>query len=68
MAIEAVNKQGERRRFDGDYFFSTMPVRELINSLDAPVPQEVRDVSDGLMYRDFVTVGLLVEKLAVTEA
>ena len=34
VAIEAVNKSGERKRFDGDYFFSTMPVRELINALD----------------------------------
>jgi len=67
VAIEAVNKAGERQRFEGDYFFSTMPVRELINSLDVPVPQDVREVSDGLMYRDFVTVGLLVEKLTVTE-
>jgi protoporphyrinogen oxidase len=67
VAIEATNKAGGRQRFDGDYFFSTMPVRELINSLDVPVPQPVREVSDGLMYRDFVTVGLLVEKLAVTE-
>jgi protoporphyrinogen oxidase len=68
VAIEAVNKSSERKRFDGDYFFSTMPVRELINSLDVPVPEQVREVSDGLMYRDFVTVGLLVDKLAVTEA
>jgi protoporphyrinogen oxidase len=32
-----------------------------------PVPQEIRTVSDGLVYRDFITVGLLVNKLSVTE-
>jgi protoporphyrinogen oxidase len=44
-----------------------MPIRHLINALDCPVPKEVREISDGLMYRDFITVGLLVNKLAVTE-
>jgi protoporphyrinogen oxidase len=44
-----------------------MPVRELINSLDVPVPQDIRAISDGLVYRDFLTVGLLVNKLSVTE-
>ncbi len=67
IAAVAVNATGERRRFAGDYFFSTMPVRELVNGIDQPVPANVREVSDGLMYRDFVTVGLLVNKLAVTE-
>ena len=27
---------------DGDYFFSTMPVRELLRAMDAPVPEDVR--------------------------
>ncbi len=67
LAVHAKHDSGECRRFPGDYFFSTMPVRELINALDQPVPANVREVSNGLMYRDFVTVGLLVNKLAVTE-
>jgi len=44
-----------------------MPVRELIGALDAPVPANVREVSDGLMYRDFITVGLLLKRLKVHE-
>jgi protoporphyrinogen oxidase len=66
-AVEAVNGTGERRAIEADYVFSTMPVRELIRSLGAPVPDEIRAISDGLVYRDFITVGLLVNKLAVTE-
>jgi protoporphyrinogen oxidase len=31
------------------------------------VPQDVREIAEGLIYRDFITVGLLVDKLAVTE-
>jgi protoporphyrinogen oxidase len=67
-AVEAVSDSGERRRFAADYVFSTMPVRELIDALDAPIPSEVREVSDGLQYRDFITVGLLVNGLTVREA
>jgi protoporphyrinogen oxidase len=45
-----------------------MPIQELIRDLDTEIPQEVRAVSDGLLYRDFITVGLLVNKLKVREA
>jgi protoporphyrinogen oxidase len=65
--VEAVSDRGDRRRFPADYVFSTMPVRELIDAMDAPIPSEVREVSDGLQYRDFITVGLLVDKLTVCE-
>ncbi len=69
VAVEAVSTSGsgEKRRFAGDYFFSTMPVKDLIAALDQPVPTNVTEVAQGLMYRDFVTVGLLARKLAVTE-
>lgn len=51
-----------------DYFLSTMPVKELVAAMDSekmPVPAEVRRVSDGLVYRDFITVGLLLDKLEI---
>jgi protoporphyrinogen oxidase len=67
-AVEAVSDSGQRRRFAADYVFSTMPVRELIDAMDTPIPGEVREVSDGLQYRDFITVGLLVDQLTVREA
>jgi protoporphyrinogen oxidase len=67
VSVEGVNGAGGRRTFAGDYFFSTMPVRDLVRSLSCEVPEDVREVSEGLMYRDFITVGLLARKLAVTE-
>jgi protoporphyrinogen oxidase len=67
VSIDAVNAQGERQKFAGDYFFSTMPMRELIQAMDAPVPENVREVSEGLQYRDFITVGLLADRLKVKE-
>jgi protoporphyrinogen oxidase len=56
-----------RRRFEADYVFSTMPIQELIRAFSVDVPEEVREVSEGLMYRDFITVGLLVSRLSVQE-
>jgi protoporphyrinogen oxidase len=67
VSIEAVNDAGEREVFTGDYFFSTMPMKELVRALDAEVPAPVREVSEGLEYRDFITVGLLADRLKVQE-
>jgi len=65
-AVRGVDKDGIEREFFGDYFFSTMPIKELVKALDADVPANVREVSNGLMYRDFITVGLLLNKLKVS--
>ena len=68
-AIEAENvKTGERQVFKGDYFFSSMPMRELVRALDVEAPAEVKAVSEGLIYRDFITVGLLLKDLKIKEA
>ncbi|HMD97927.1 MAG TPA: NAD(P)/FAD-dependent oxidoreductase [Terriglobia bacterium] len=67
-AIWAVHPgSGERRRFEGDYFFSTMPVRDLAAALEPDAPAEVREISDGLVYRDFMVVGLLSKRLTIGE-
>jgi protoporphyrinogen oxidase len=65
LSIRAKDKQGNSREFTGDYFFSTMAIKDLIRGIDAEVPANVREVSEGLLYRDFITVGLLVKKLKV---
>jgi protoporphyrinogen oxidase len=67
LSVCGTDGDGRERTFDGDYFFSTMPIQELVQSLSVPVPAELREISDGLQYRDFVTVGLLVNKLAVRD-
>jgi len=67
-SAEAVHTEtGERRTIEADYFFSTMPIRELMHCLQAPVPANVREVADGLIYRDFITVGMLLKKLKIKE-
>ena len=66
-AVVAINDAGEKQRFTGDYFLSTMPMRDLVRALESEVPAHVREVSEGLEYRDFITVGILANKLSVTE-
>jgi protoporphyrinogen oxidase len=67
-AVEAASAAtGVAETFEGDYFFSTAPVRELMRSFDVPPPPHVLEVSDGLVYRDFITVGLLVRSLRIND-
>jgi protoporphyrinogen oxidase len=59
---------GEEKTFTGDYFFSTLPVKELVRSLKRTVPANILEISDGLQYRDFITVGLLLNKLKISDS
>jgi len=66
--VEVVVKNmetGETTSCKGDYFISTMPIRDLIQGLGQIVPEEVQRVAQGLMYRDFITVGLLLNKMKI---
>lgn len=53
------------RTIYADYVISTMPVKELIAKMDIPVPEPVQHVAAGLVYRDFMTAGLLLHKLKI---
>lgn len=64
-AITAVNKEtGEELHLEGDYFFSTMPVKELIAGISGEIPANVQEIAAGLQYRDFITVGILLKRLS----
>ena len=41
-----------------------MPVKDFINAF-GDVPSDVSEVAKGLMYRDFITVGMLLNKLKI---
>lgn len=50
-----------------DYLFSSMPVKDLVAAIKGTdVPEGVSQVAAGLPYRDFITVGVLVKKLKIT--
>ena len=48
---------------EGDFVISSMPIKDLVAGLGDAVPDTIQRVASGLPYRDFVTVGLLVNKL-----
>jgi protoporphyrinogen oxidase len=60
-----VRESGGERKISGDVFFSSMPVKDLVEAMGDSVPKDVREVALGLPYRDFITVGLLVNKLKI---
>ncbi len=49
--------------FPADYFLSSMPLSELADALDDGLNYRQLQIAKGLPYRDFITVGLLVDKL-----
>jgi protoporphyrinogen oxidase len=51
----------------GDYFLSTMPIKDLIAAIGDGVPHGVASIAQGLVYRDFVTVSLLLKNLHMGE-
>ena len=57
---------GETACVAADYVFSTMPVRDLVASFNGATPGKVREVAQGLVYRDFITVGLLLDRLKIS--
>jgi len=70
VAVGGHASDGTERRFVGDYFFSTTSVKELVQAMvdgGSEVPENVREVAEKLEYRDFIAVGLLVDKLKVRE-
>jgi protoporphyrinogen oxidase len=58
------NKTDEKLMIDADYIISTMPVSELIQSIKGiDIPSEIIKISEGLIYRNFIMVGILCDKL-----
>lgn len=67
--LTAVDIQDQRtgaiRTIPADYVLSTMPVKDLIAAFGRETPGQVCEVAQGLVYRDFITVGVLLKKLRI---
>ena len=63
-AVKTSN-DGREETLRADVFFSSMPIKDLIAAMGAVVPPETRKIAQGLPYRDFITVGLLLNKLKI---
>ena len=62
MICAVVTESGER--IPCDAVFSSMPVKDLVAAFDN-TPSDISRIASKLPYRDFITVGLLVDRLAI---
>jgi protoporphyrinogen oxidase len=60
-AVTAVNAHGATETFAAQHVISSMPIRELGEILEPPLSDAARHAAQSLRYRDFVTVGLILE-------
>jgi len=51
--------------YPGTDFISSIPIRELINRLEPPAPENVRKAANSLGYRDFISIALMIDKPSV---
>lgn len=66
VSVTIVSSDGALKDVPCDYFISSMPLCDLIAAIRGiVVPEDVKRVAYTLPYRDFITVGLLVDKLAI---
>ncbi len=57
-----IDRDGERLRQPASHVVSTMPLTHLVESLGSSAPARVREAAGRLKYRDFLTVGLIVDE------
>ena len=66
VQVVAKTTTGEEVVFDCDYFFSTMPIKDLVPAIKGvDVPEQIREIATNLPYRDFITVGLCVKEMQI---
>ena len=56
---------GKEETIGCDHLISTMPIKDLAEALP-DVPGDIYDAAIGLPYRDFITVGLLLDKIELS--
>jgi protoporphyrinogen oxidase len=57
-----VNREGKEISLSGANVISSIPLDELIRLLDPPPPEQVLNAANNLRYRDFILVGLILNK------
>ena len=62
IEAEIEDENGQRSRVRADHFLSTLPLPELVRSMDPPAPPEVLEAANGLRFRDFLIVTLVLNR------
>ena len=58
-------KDGVKTEYNGDYYISSMPIKDLVAAATEKVPEDISYIAENLPYRDFITVGVLAKKLKI---
>jgi protoporphyrinogen oxidase len=61
VAVHADTLEGSRR-FEADHVISTLPLRCLVNAVLPAPPAPALEAADGLRYRDFLVVALVLDR------
>ncbi len=61
-SVIAKDSGGKLKEFRADYVFSTMPLKELVLSLEPKPSKEIIDAANFLDFRDFITVALMIDQ------
>ena len=57
---------GKEEEFIGDIFISSMPLKDLVENIEKEkAPENILHIASHLPYRDFITIGILVDKLKI---
>ena len=63
IILDTVNNNSENLSFD--YYISSMPVKNLVDSITNKIDEKIRKIATELPYRDFMTVGLLLNNMKI---
>ena len=55
-------QDGKEIELNGDYVISSMPIKDLVCDMN-DVPEDMKKIAEGLPYRDYKTIGVLVKHL-----
>lgn len=55
-------QDGKEIKLNGDYVISSMPIKDLVCGMN-DVPEDMYAIAEGLPYRDYKTIGVLVKHL-----
>lgn len=61
-AVRLKNSDNLPSEIKADYFLSSMPIQDLLWQLDG-TSLEIKAIGDGLVYRDYIIIGLLFKKM-----
>lgn len=58
------DENGEKNKLSCDYLISSMPIKDLIDDMN-DVPKEIKYISSNLPYRDFLTIGIVLDRIKI---